>query len=71
MKITAYQLAKQKLLFGLNGKPLVNKDYVRLFIQSGVFKTYKFEPSKFSPRGSHTVELEEVEQWNKQFIQLT
>ncbi len=65
MKVSAIKLAKMQLLRGTTGKVLVNADHIRNLLKTpGLFKTYSLEITKFCPRGVHSIELSEVEQWN-------
>ncbi len=64
-RITAYRLAQLKILLGTSGKIITNVDHVRQVLKKpGNFASYKFEPSLTAPAGAHTVDTEEVEQWN-------
>lgn len=65
MRVTAHDLATNKVLLGLDGTILENTNHIRRFITvAGRFKTYKLIPWPHSPKGAHTIDLEEVAEWN-------
>lgn len=64
-RVTANQLARMKILLGLNGEVLTNPDYIRKFLAvPGRFKTYKYpEMTRYSKR-AHCIDLPEIKEWN-------
>lgn len=69
MRVTASKIAAHNLLLGIDGKVLKNEQYIRKFISFPErFKSYKFEPTKFSPKGTHQVDIEETREWNKMIL---
>lgn len=70
MRLSAYKIAKMKILRGVKGRILVDADHIRKLISKPeLFKTYQFLPNEITKQLTHSVELEEIELWNKQILE--
>ena len=68
MLLSARKLAQLKILLGLDGRPLVNPQYIRHFISvPGRFKTYRLAPTKHSAN-THLVDSDEIDEWNRAIL---
>lgn len=70
MKLSAYKIARMKILRGLTGKILTDADHIRqLICRPGLFKTYQLIENEITKQPTHTIELEEIEVWNKAILE--